>query len=146
MARRAPHIISVEDNRGVSRLLAEALAEAGLWARLEVIGSGYEAIARLEGVEPYGGAPLPDLLILDLNLPGIYGHELLSLVRDHERLRDLKTMILTASTDPEEAAFCRARGVDAFLSKPMDMDGYRGIVSAIERLLSEDGFGVDDGA
>jgi CheY-like chemotaxis protein len=138
---RHPRILSVEDNHGDATLLREAFVEAGMSVELEVIATGHQAIARLEGIPPYHESPLPDLIILDLNLPGIYGHELLSLIRDHERLRELKTMILTSSDDPEEAAFCRARGVDAYMTKPMGMDGYGAIVSAVATLLAEDGFG-----
>jgi CheY-like chemotaxis protein len=139
---RLPRILSVEDNIGDATLLREALIENGLSAELEIIATGHQAIARLEGNQPYQDDPLPDLVILDLNLPGIYGHELLSLIRDHERLRELKTVILTSSDDPEEAAFCRARGVDAYMIKPMGMEGYGAIVRAIAALLAEDGFGA----
>jgi CheY-like chemotaxis protein len=143
---RAPRILSVEDNKGDALLLREAFVEAGVPAELEVVTNGHQAMARLEGIAPYQGSPEPDLVILDLNLPGIYGHELLSLIRDHERLRELKTVILTSSDDPEEAAFCRARGVDAYLTKPMGMDGYGAIVRAITSLLAEDGFGASASA
>lgn len=136
MAQRA-HILTVEDNHGDALLLREALALAHLSAELEILTSGHQAMARLEGAPPYEGTKPPDLVILDLNLPGVYGHELLSMMRDHQRLREMKIMIFTASDDPEEAAFCRARGVDAFVTKPMGIDGYEDVARTIAALLQD---------
>jgi CheY-like chemotaxis protein len=134
---RVPRVLMVEDNLGDVELLRFGFLEIGLRATVERVPTGHQAIARLEGAEPYQGLPMPELVVLDIHLPGLLGHELLSLIRDDERLRDLPVAVLTASTDAQDAEICRARGADAFLIKPFRLRDCVEVARVIAGLLGD---------
>src|SRR4051812_4564487 len=79
------HILLVEDNPGDVRLIQEALKTTELQCVLDVASDGDEAIERL--IDESHGLPLPDLIILDLNLPRRSGHEVLTAIKENARTR-----------------------------------------------------------
>jgi CheY-like chemotaxis protein len=118
MERRSHTILLVEDNAGDAELLRLALAEVRPDCELRVIGDGEEALELLLG------GHVPDLLLLDLNLPGLSGHEVLADLRAarEPRLRRLPVVVLTSSAAPDDVQ----RSYDLFASshivKPPDAD------------------------
>lgn len=121
------HVLAAEDNRVDARLLGLALAGDERWqVNLVVLPDGEQTLAYLESAPPYEGAEVPDLLILDLNMPRCDGVEVLQAVRQSPKLRHLPVVILSSS--PQEAIEDRVRrgGVeaDAYLTKPFEVDEY----------------------
>jgi two-component system, chemotaxis family, response regulator Rcp1 len=129
MAARANTILLVEDNAGDAELMRMALAEARPDCRLRVVGDGEEALALLSG-----GA-VPDLLVLDVNLPRLSGHEVLADLRASRdaRLRRLPVVVLSSSGSPEDVQ----RSYDLFASshivKPPDLDSLFEVTEALAR-------------
>ncbi len=133
-----PTILSVDDSSDDLMLLQFACEAVNVSFRLECVQSGEEAIAYLEGVHGYGDRasfPLPDLILLDLKMPGISGFEVLSWIRRHPTLRVLPVVVLTASVHPEDRARALALGASQFIVKPVNYDALQLLVQTIDRSL-----------
>src|SRR5260370_14361064 len=94
---RPIEVLLVEDNPGDVRLTREAFNEAHVTNHLNVVMDGLEAMDFLERRGRYSEAPRPDLILLDLNLPGKNGREVLETIKSDPRLRRIPVMILTSS-------------------------------------------------
>jgi two-component system, chemotaxis family, response regulator Rcp1 len=90
-------ILLVEDNLADVLMTKEALKASGIEARLEVVRTGEDAMRFLGHDEPFSQAPRPDVLVLDLNLPGKSGHEVLSEMASDPALNTIPVAILTTS-------------------------------------------------
>ena len=90
-------ILLVEDNPGDVLLTKEAMKASGIEARVDVVGNGEDAMRFLCRQEPFSQAPRPDVLVLDLNLPGKNGHEVLLEVASDPALNTIPVAILTGS-------------------------------------------------
>jgi two-component system, chemotaxis family, response regulator Rcp1 len=122
-------ILLVEDNPADVRLTLEALEEAGVPHRLHVAIDGVEAMAYLKST---GSArPRPDIVLLDLNLPKKDGREVLQEMKDDEILRHIPVIILTTSQADLDVARCYHLRANAFITKPVDLDNFFGVVRAI---------------
>jgi CheY-like chemotaxis protein len=119
---RAIRILHVEDNQAVAGMIEETLENEG-W-QVEACADGAEALERLTSDAHY------DLLLLDYELPGLNGIELLQQTRTLAHRRGIPVIVLSGT--PVEEAVIRA-GADAFLRKPEDISS---VVEAITHLLS----------
>ena len=123
-------ILLVEDNPGDAQLVRLALAEVLPSARLSVASDGEAALARLrEAGEP------PDLLLVDLNLPGLSGHEVLAAVRssDDAALRRLPVVVLSSSRAQSDVVASYELGASSHLAKPGDVDALFELVETLAR-------------
>lgn len=113
-----PHILLIEDNEFDALLALESFQAHRDWPVCH-LQNAEEGLTYLQHQGPYRGYPEPDLLLLDMNLPGMNGDGLLSIVRCQPELRDLRVFALLGSA--REAAWWNDRGVeaDAFLEKPV---------------------------
>ncbi|MDG6110397.1 response regulator [Dactylosporangium aurantiacum] len=130
------HILLVEDDAGDVALTLDELQEARLGNRITVLGNGLHAIDYLERRGPYRDATTPDILLLDLRLPGVDGRVVLDRVRINPGLANLTVVVLTASRVEEQ--ILRDFGVPAqfYLQKPVD---FRQLVALIRSI---DGLGL----
>lgn len=123
---RLLNVLLVEDNPGDVLLIREAFGPA----RMRVATDGLEAAALLEAYRR-GEHPRPDLILLDLNLPGRGGAELLDQVKSAAELRAIPVVILSSSDSEEEIAAAYARHANCYLVKPGTLDDYLAVVGAI---------------
>jgi two-component system, chemotaxis family, response regulator Rcp1 len=124
-------ILLVEDNPADARLLQEAFAELRFGAELAVVRDGVQALKRLRG-----GA-LPDVVLLDLNLPIMDGRELLDAIRNDPTLGELPVVVLSTSHYDQDIATCRRLGARGYVIKP---PGYAELLEAaagVMRLCEE---------
>ncbi len=126
-------ILLVEDNPADARLLVEALRERRSACRVARVADGRQALAYLHGDEPFARAPRPDLLLLDLNLPGLGGRELLARIKRDPALGQIPVIVLSSSQDADEIAACYALHANAYVSKPVEFEAFSAVVQAIER-------------
>ena len=112
-------VLLVEDNED-DEILGRRAIQIAINADVEVACTGLEALQILE--RDVGVGSLPDLMVLDLRLPGMDGLEVLQRVRGNPEFADLRTIILTSSEDPKERKACLGMGAMAFISKPLDPD------------------------
>jgi CheY-like chemotaxis protein len=125
-------ILLVEDNPGDTRLMKEALAEAKIRNRLHLVADGVEALAYLRRRDPFAGAVRPDLILLDLNLPGKDGREVLAEVKGDEDLRRIPVVILTSSQAEADIARAYDLHANAYVTKPLDVEQFITVVKSIE--------------
>ncbi len=129
---RPIEVLLVEDNPGDVRLTREALKEGKIRNNLHVAKDGVEALAFLRREGEHAGAPRPDVILLDLNLPRKDGREVLTEVKGDASLRQIPVVILTSSQAEED--ICRAYDLHAncYISKPVDLDQFIKVVKSIE--------------
>jgi CheY-like chemotaxis protein len=117
-------ILLVEDNADEVYLLERALQRGGVTAPFAVVHDGRAAVDYLAGTSPYEDRirhPLPQLILLDLKLPGLSGIDVLKWLRGQEGLRRLPVVVLTSSTEERDVERAYDAGANSYLVKPMDL-------------------------
>jgi chemotaxis family two-component system response regulator Rcp1 len=125
-------ILLVEDNPGDVRLTREALKDAKVPNSLHVARDGEEAMEFLCRKGNHADAPRPDLVILDLNLPRKDGREVLAEIKADEVLKRIPVVILTTSKTEADVLKSYNLHANCFVTKPLDLDRFIGVVQAIE--------------
>jgi two-component system, chemotaxis family, response regulator Rcp1 len=125
-------ILLVEDHPGDVRLTREALQDSKVWNRLRVATTGFEALAILRRQPGYEAAPRPDLILLDLHLPGLSGVEVLDAVREDPELSSIPVVVVTASRADRERVL--RLGANAYITKPVDVRQLAQVVGAVADL------------
>lgn len=125
-------ILMVEDNPGDVELTRENLADSKILHDLHVAVDGVEAMQFLCREGDYGDAPSPDLVLLDLNLPRKDGREVLEEMKADPVLRVIPVVVLTSSAAEEDVLRSYQLQASAYVTKPVDLDGFGKIVRGIE--------------
>ena len=134
-AERPIEILIVDDNPGDVRLTAEALKDSKVQNRLHTAQDGMEAIAFLRRKGEYAHAPLPDLILLDLNMPRMNGSQLLAKVKEDSELKHIPVVILTGSREIDDIIKANNLHADCYVTKPIDLEQFNRAVKAIIRFL-----------
>lgn len=123
-------ILLIEDNLGDVELTKLALEESTLSIELSVVGDG---AAALEFLHQQGGIkPLPDLILLDLNLPKQSGHEVLAAIKADRLLRRIPVLVLTTSQAQEDILMAYDRYASGYITKPPSFERFVQVVRSIE--------------
>lgn len=133
-------VLLVEDNPRDVRLTQRAFQQAGLQHDLRVVRDGDEALAYLhrEGVyKDPTSAPRPDMMLLDLNLPRMGGHELLHVVKQDVRFKQLPIIVLTTSERPDDVRLAYEAGANAYLLKPVEFSRFTDVIGQLGRFWLE---------
>lgn len=120
-------VLLVEDSELDLQLTLDAFGEVLPQTRVDTARSGEEALEQL-GQEIEAGGELPDLVLLDLKLPGIPGSEVLREVRAEARTRRVPVVIFSSSREESDRAECYDSGANGYLVKPRNWDGFLGVV------------------
>lgn len=131
-AGRPIDILMVEDNPYDVRLTQEAFKDAKVSNNLSVAPNGDEALKFLRREGDFSGAPRPDLILLDLNLPGRSGREVLEEIKRDPDLKRIPVVVLTTSGDEKDILRAYELHVNAYIKKPVDLDQFIKIVEAVE--------------
>ncbi len=125
-------VLLVEDNPADARLAVEAFGEVAWSGCIEHVADGDRALALLrERAET--GRGLPDLVLLDLNLPGRHGRELLAAMRADPVLATVPVVVFTTSTAAEEVEACYRLGANCYVAKPVELGELQRVAEAIVR-------------
>ena len=117
-------ILLVEDNVNDARLTQELLHEDKLQNRLTLVDDGVKAMAYLHGMGEYKGRVLPDIVLLDLNLPNKDGREVLAEIKTDAKLKHIPVIILTASRAEEDILKAYNLSVSSYIIKPVNLDKF----------------------
>jgi len=126
------HILLVEDNAGDILLTTEALGEGKIANTISVVKDGWEALQYLQKNGKYAGVQSPDLIILDINLPKINGHEVVNYVKTNHELKSIPVVMLTTSASPNDSLKSFENKADCFITKPVDAKDFMGVIASIE--------------
>jgi CheY-like chemotaxis protein len=129
-----PHleVLLVEDDPGDVFMTQEAFNDAGLHATLHVARDGVDALDFLRRQGAHDTAPRPHLVLLDLNLPRMAGHEVLAEIRRDSALTELPVVVLTTSSAQEDVLASYRLHANAHVTKPTDYAGFAAVVAEIE--------------
>lgn len=125
-------ILLVEDNPGDVDLAREALESGKVRNTLHVVGDGEAAMAFLRAQGQYVGAPRPDLVLLDLNLPKKDGRQVLAEIKADRSLRAIPVVILSTSKAEEDILKTYDLHANCYITKPIDLHQFIKVVQAIE--------------
>ena len=135
---RPMELLLVEDSLSDVHLTAMALRRGNISHRLMIDRTGEEAIDFLYQRGFFAQAPRPDLILLDLRLPRMDGQELLDLVKADFDLKDIPIVVMTMSRDEEDRVRCQLQNVDAYVTKPVDLEKFLGLVRDLKRFWHKD--------
>ncbi len=130
---RPATILLVEDNPGDARLVEEAFHEHRLYNACRHVTDGEQALDYLYGRNGYEGAPRPDVVLLDLNLPRKDGREVLDIIKADEALHRIPVVALTTSAAQADVEHCYASGANAYITKPVDFEKFIDVVKLFEQ-------------
>jgi CheY-like chemotaxis protein len=136
-SHRPARVLLVEDNEADVRLTREALREAGDDVRLSMVADGEQALAFLRREGGFSEAPRPDLVLLDLNLPRKNGLEVLDELRADPSLAQIPVIVLTSSAARSDVEAAYARGANAFVVKPHELDVFMDLINAVRTFWLE---------
>lgn len=122
-------ILLVEDNPLDARATLNAAQKLEMSRNIEVVADGQAALDLLRTNRP--AAEHPRLVLLDLNLPGKDGHEVLAEIRADPELRATPVVVLTTSTNEDDIFRAYSRGANAYVMKPAGLDSWLHVLATI---------------
>ncbi|PKP52627.1 MAG: two-component system response regulator [Bacteroidetes bacterium HGW-Bacteroidetes-1] len=127
-------ILLVDDNQMDVVLTLDAFREAKIKNTIHVAHNGREALDYLLGCGKYAQReifPLPDLILLDLKMPGIDGFEVLRQVKNTDNVKRIPVIVLTSSKEEGDRILSYDNGANSYLMKPVSFDGFTEVVKKI---------------
>jgi CheY-like chemotaxis protein len=137
MERKLVRVLLVEDNAGDAYLFGKALEEAELNFALTVIDDGYQALAFVRGEREYTGHAVPDLVVLDLNLPKHGGDEVLKAIEQSPRFEGVPVVITSSSPWPPRLTENERSRIARYIPKPPDLDSFLAIGAQLKEVLRD---------
>jgi CheY-like chemotaxis protein len=125
-------ILLVEDNPGDARLAKEAFQETESGNALHWVNDGVEAIHFLRRQGRHAGAPRPDLILLDLNLPRKDGREVLAEIKSDADLRRIPVVVLTTSQSHDDIQRAYALNANCYVTKPVVLEEFIRVARTIQ--------------
>ena len=129
---RPIEILLVEDNPGDIELTREGLRSGKVANNLSVAMDGDIALARLRREGEFADSSMPDVILLDLNLPRMHGHEVLAAIRDDPSLSHLPVVVLTTSDAHRDILESYKLQASCYLRKPLDFSSFVELVKGID--------------
>src|SRR3954464_741299 len=126
------HVLLVEDNPGDAELTRDTLTQSKLFIQIAVALDGEDALDYLLARGDYSGVALPDLIVLDLNLPKLGGREVLAEMKKHDQLRSIPVVVLTSSDAEKDVVMSYKLGASCYVTKPVGLAAFQAIVKSIE--------------
>lgn len=128
------NILLVEDNEGDILLTTEALEEIKVANTLEVVRTGEDAVDFLNKRTKSKKAKesLPDLILLDVNLPRVNGHEVLKFIKEHDALKHIPVIMLTTSSSYEDISQSYKQHANCYIVKPVEVDEFLKAIAQID--------------
>lgn len=132
MILKPVEILLVEDNQADVELTQYMMRQSKVLINLHVAADGFQAMDFLRRQGPFAEAIRPDLILLDLNLPGMDGREVLAEMKADPDLKAIPVVVLTTSQSEEDVLKSYDLGANCYISKPVGMEQFAKVVSSIE--------------
>lgn len=131
MTMNPVNILLVEDNEGDVLLTRVALEEAKIVFNMSVVRDGKEAINFLNKEGRYSNVVMPQLVLMDINLPKKNGHEVLRYIKANENVQHIPVIMLTTSSSQKDIDMAYDNGASGFITKPSDVNEFLTSVTAV---------------
>lgn len=125
-------ILMVEDSLSDAELAIQAFKESRLLNVLNIVDNGQSALDYLFGEGQYADRIIPDLILLDLNLPVKNGHEVLNEIKKNDKLKRIPVIVLTTSDNEKDILDSYQLQASAYITKPVDFDKFIGVIKDIQ--------------
>ncbi len=132
MKGKVVDVLMVEDDPADADLAREVLSSSKLLLELSMVGTGEECMSYLRREPPYENARRPDLILMDLNLPGMKGQEAIEAIKKDPQLRRIPIVVLTSSAAERDILMTYDMGANCYVTKPVDLSQFTEIVRSIE--------------
>ena len=126
------NILLIEDNLADSRLITEIFKEFDTKTNFYIVTDGVNALKFLNKKEKYQNKPVPNLILLDLNIPKIDGFEVLKEIKTNDNLKNIPILILTTSNTKENFLKAQELQADCFITKPLYYEEYDTLLQHVE--------------
>lgn len=126
-------ILLVEDDQDDIFLTKKAFEQQKVANTLHVVNDGVDAMDFLRQEGNYADKPRPDIILLDLNLQTMDGDEVLAKMKDDDNLHSIPVVVLTSSDAEEDIVQSYELNANAYLTKPVDFEGFLDIVESIDQ-------------
>ncbi len=136
MMRNGSPLLIVEDNETDVLCMKKAFEKNGIGKTIITASNGEEALAFLKGECPEKGTRIPNLILLDLNMPIMNGFEFLAAIKSDDQLKTIPVVILTSSTSAMDMNDSYRNSVAGYIEKPMDPDDYLDIARVLDQYWS----------
>ena len=128
---RPLQLLLVDDDPGDVALICDALTKYKQQIEVHTAADGIEALEFLRRDEGHAGAPRPDLILLDLNMPRMDGREVLAVIKQDPQWVTIPVVVLTTSEQPDDITASYTAHANAYVTKPLDLDQLDHAVSQI---------------
>ena len=134
-AVRELSVLVVDDDLGDVLMIKEALEAGQRLHRIEVAQDGEQAVSILRRGSGRGAPPLPDMILLDLNMPRMNGIQVLQLINNDELLRRIPEVVLTTSRAPQDILASYDLHANAYVTKPLNVEDFTDVVGEIDNFF-----------
>ncbi|MBT8196182.1 MAG: response regulator [Bacteroidia bacterium] len=118
-------VLHIDDDEVDKMMMKQAMSKAGMDYTIHNASDGIEALDKLRGTNHVEALnPLPNIILLDVNMPRMSGHEFLAEIKQDEKLRRIAVILLTTSESPEDVNTAYDGSIMAYLHKPVDFDDF----------------------
>jgi CheY-like chemotaxis protein len=132
MTSRPVEILLVEDNEDDVVIIQEVFTDMRLATLINVVRDGEEALAYLQQKGKYKVACMPDIVLLDINMPKKNGFEVLEAMKKDPRLQSLPVIMMTTSHREEDVVRAYAKGACSYIHKHVDLDQFKQLIKQFE--------------
>ena len=126
------HILLVEDNEGDILLTTEAFEESNIKSKISVARNGQEALDFLYNTGNFVNAEKPDLILLDINMPIVSGHEVLEKIKNDPNLKTIPVIMLTTSSNQQDIDRAYKNHANSYIIKPIEIEDFLDAILKIE--------------
>jgi len=126
------NILLVEDNEGDILLTMEALESGKLINNIDVTRNGELAINFLMNISENPEKELPELILLDINLPKKNGQDVLQFIKEHDSLKHIPVIMLTTSSNEKDVMASYRNHANCYITKPIDVNSFMSIIAKLE--------------
>lgn len=134
---RPLHVLIVDDDDADSLMIEEALEGATVPPITTRVSDGRQALDFLHKRGYFGQAHRPDLVLLDLNMPRMSGHDVLAAVKSDQNLKTIPIVVLTTSNADADIVGSYGRHANAYVTKPMDLESFETVVRLVNQFYRE---------
>jgi len=132
MNGKTTHFLLVEDNNAHAKLVTLHLCDAEANVIVDRVSDGAEALSYLRGQGEFAGRHRPDVILLDLKLPRVDGHEVLRQVKSDESLKLIPVVVLTTSTADTDKELAYSNHANSYITKPLDFDEFQQMMESVK--------------